>query len=489
MANNMEKEVLRSQVLALKAGLQRVYDMVSHGMLAPENRPVYGKFYSAINPRQHRLVELEKRIDQGSLEEIWQEFAMIKDEAQRVFDQCLEFFGGLAVRKWDLGKAGEWCELAERLVSHYVQKTGAPPHSIMIVGEERPIDAVARTTQIIRIRFPEWDIWSLPLTIHELGQLVAVHHDALELRGYSMEEERRLQWLLESDAVEANDLAGCSDEILRLRARFQPSEVAADIIAFLKKYPGEKGEMVRRLVMRDGLTEKDMRDKHPGIIELRKKHQRSPAVMEVNHFLEQQHFHLPCLFGDIFSTYFLGPAYPYARLYLRLIPSEISREQPFAPSMDKRMAYMLLTLQNMNEEAKKQYSDGPYSGELKRLEDLWKETVKPWRPECRPRDLACNLGKPYDDWFKEMYEKIKSTFTGAGLASGDWQMARNLSDRISEGQTPAKGEPLSFSTILNAAWLCRHRQPGRLADIEREVITLLKEAQQEPSGGQAIAKT
>lgn len=419
--------VLVAQIDALMENLRRGEGVLKNESIEREYRqPIYGKFARAISPLMRRLEQLRKTVTKNTLTadelaDAWQSFAEANFEGQRVFAQCLDFLGGIAVRR--MGLEGGICGVAERLVSAFAFDTGVSWSSVMILGEERLFDNVAQITQIIRLRFPEWDIWSLPFTAHEFGQLVANGESVRGLREFLVDEERRLRRLLEDVQLQQSELQAVAPAILALRS---------DCV-------GTHG---------------------------------SPRVEQ---FLAQQRNHLHSLFADIFATYFLGPAYIYARLFLRLRPTLAFNDESdsSSPVEARRIAVMVSTLRQMSEAGKRDtYTPGPYDGELRRFETLWESAVK---PVVRGYQSGFKFGAPYDSWFEQMYNLLRTEHGLVGFKAQDWEKAEALSNGLLQFQ-PAPPD-LTAPIILNAAWHCRVRNPERVEDIGKRAWQLLAESE------------
>lgn len=421
MPEERKENLLIAHIDALIKNLQRIDTLLKNNKIEKQFRAVYGKFSLATTPLRKDLAKLREKVQRSSLAEqelaeAWQIYAASQQDAQRVFAQCLDILGGMYVRTMELEEG--ICDLAEHLVRHYVRQTGIDWSSVMILGEERLFDNVAQTTQIIRLRFPEWDVWSLPFTAYEFGLLVTRGDNIRRLNEFFENEAKRIRGLITEE-----DIA--------------PEGLSSDIQAYRREYQSNY------------------------------KHDE-----EVEEFIQQQLLHMKTLFADAFATYFLGPAYLYARLYLRLLPTGVFRDRAHEPSLARRMYFMLKTLEKMNEAGKKDsFDSGPYRGEIQRLTALWTETVQAVRPGYKGE---FQFGKPYDDWFSEMYDQLQRVYDDEGLSYAEWDQAKKLGEELLDSPQVLPRTPLPV--ILNAAWYCRVHHPERLLDIEKQVRALCKQA-------------
>jgi hypothetical protein len=460
---SQEKDVLLAQIEALSQSLGRITELLTDPAIDKMySRPIYGKFYRAINPQGKNLEDLKEKLDADgtSLADAWQQYTVIKAEAQKISDQCLDYLGGIVVRKMELDD--HTCDLAEELVKYYVERTGRDWASVMIVGQERLFDTVAQITQIIRIRFPEWDISSLPFTAQEFGQLLTTGDTIDGLNDLFLLEKRRIRRLIEMAPLDIEDLLEPDVEdkdqrLAELQEQIEAQEGAENLLA-------------------------------PDIKAMRQRFQAGRADdLELERYCEQQSSHLRRLFADAFATYFLGPAYIDAQLYLRLNPMHLGRDLPHKPSRERRMAFMLGTLREMNQVHKTSVHDpGPYAGELNRLQALWQETVK---PIVDPDPLAATdtrFGKPYDDWFAPVYARLNIHYSRVGFTAEQWKQAQDLGDQLLD--EPKGGSGMTLPVILNATWYCRVKHPDRLDDIEKKARGLYQQiCRPQPTAPQAAA--
>ena len=124
-------------------------------------------------------LELMKATDEeeeAALKKAWQRFSKIYDESRGTFGEYLEFIGGLAIRYTGLDE--RVCRVADELIrSCSLEITREKWQSLTVPAlQESFTKTLAR---IVRLRFPEWTIWTLPFTAHEYGHVVL--EDRLEL--------------------------------------------------------------------------------------------------------------------------------------------------------------------------------------------------------------------------------------------------------------------------------------------------------------------
>jgi len=96
----------------------------------------------------------------------WKEHDQIINEQMRLFSfsDYVEFLGGLALR--DAGLDQGVCRIADELISSFGQ-IGRNWNALAIPASQEAVTLV----RSIRMGFPEWTLWAVPLTAHELGHL------------------------------------------------------------------------------------------------------------------------------------------------------------------------------------------------------------------------------------------------------------------------------------------------------------------------------
>jgi hypothetical protein len=115
----------------------------------------------------------------------WAAYAELERDSAQLFDECLEFIGGLAFRRTGLDDAG-MCELADALILSCAQESYAVAWNFLTVPSLRDVVTKSRA-RLSRIRFPEWTVWTLPFTAYPLG------HEVIEDRDMSPLIEDRVQ--------------------------------------------------------------------------------------------------------------------------------------------------------------------------------------------------------------------------------------------------------------------------------------------------------
>jgi hypothetical protein len=99
----------------------------------------------------------------------WERYNHILRDSQSLLRECLEIIGTLAIRNKDLDQ--KILYVADELIRYCLKlTTGTLEYYLTVHGFEDTF-TVAKA-HIIRMRFPEWTIWDLPLIAHELGHVL-----------------------------------------------------------------------------------------------------------------------------------------------------------------------------------------------------------------------------------------------------------------------------------------------------------------------------
>jgi hypothetical protein len=102
----------------------------------------------------------------------WGDYLKVLPEAEALFSEYVDFLGGLALR--DSGYDQGICQLADELLHAIVGRGGdAIWKSFTVPASHEVLDATV--ARIIRVGFPEWSNWALPLTAYGFFALLVTH--------------------------------------------------------------------------------------------------------------------------------------------------------------------------------------------------------------------------------------------------------------------------------------------------------------------------
>jgi hypothetical protein len=172
------------------------------------------------------------------MQQAWKKYtSKINTSSQPLFAEYVDLLGGLALR--DTGFDEGVCRLGDELVSKWASAVRVDWDSLTIPAYQEALTMTP--ARIIRLGFPEWTLWALPLTAHQFGHVVVRQ---------SMDSEKRskLKGLIE---------AGKPDE----RTKSHREEYAADAIATYAMGPAYACAAI--LLRFDPLLAYKDQDEHP----------------------------------------------------------------------------------------------------------------------------------------------------------------------------------------------------------------------------------
>jgi len=411
-------------------------------------------FEGAKNAISISLGEMQDAIKRKDLPTAWEKYSEIRTTLMpRLANDLLAMLGGLYVREQCLdnarqgqdpatGRAGalSFSVLAEELaIKDLNRRTGAGWNSVLIVGEERLAHSEA---EIIRLRYPACDIWHLPSTAHEYGYLVA----RKEKTGPNE------LWKLSREIKEQVDPRKHKGKRPAAAACFLP-----EVRELWERYPD--------LAAGDGE-------------EFKRAHERRLAVL-----VDLQDAHFCRLYADAFATFFVGPAYVHALLFLHFMPPD--RNSAAFPPFIQRFVFALGTLEWMNTT---NLGTPPYTnkqlfaGEVERLHELREEIYQRLGQE----DPYETTQAKFDPWLKGVHNSLRRAFNNAADTTFEnWRQAEELAEVIEKPGVKIKRPRPNTWVVVNAAWLERwdkqlvpqnfNPEDDNTDQIEKNVLRLLDE--------------
>jgi hypothetical protein len=143
---------------------------------------VTARFHRLLSQQEYWGEQCQKALD-GNMppQEVWTALTRAEGHNRLLQREALEFLGGLLIRYRRLDSEPQplthgttagpsICALADRLLRGLARRTGIPWTARTVLGRE---PFLAPETEVIRVRFPDWSLWNLPLMGHEFGHLVA----------------------------------------------------------------------------------------------------------------------------------------------------------------------------------------------------------------------------------------------------------------------------------------------------------------------------
>jgi len=164
-----EYDVIVAQIDALAENLGRAERALGAQQIDPDLREaVRIRFSKLISKQQKGLEKLREEVEGDlPLDECWYAFRYIRQECMPIFRECLAFLEGGLVRS--AGIDDGICHVADALLDDLSYRADIYWARLTILAEGELFD---QTAEIIRLRFPEFSIWNLPISGHEFGHLV-----------------------------------------------------------------------------------------------------------------------------------------------------------------------------------------------------------------------------------------------------------------------------------------------------------------------------
>jgi hypothetical protein len=162
---------LLSQIEALSEEL----DIAKNSMELLDNKKLLhamrARFLNLFNTRQAELKDLSERSikkisSNDKLGDEWEELQNCCSNCADLFREYLTYFGGAMLRSSPLD-SNEICQVADALLYYLNYWSNLKWDRFTIMSAEG--ESFAEMTEIIRVRFPEFNIWRLPLVAHEFG--------------------------------------------------------------------------------------------------------------------------------------------------------------------------------------------------------------------------------------------------------------------------------------------------------------------------------
>src|SRR5215207_8321091 len=123
-----------------------------------------------IRDARDMLAEADKQDEETrkqTLVTVWKKYANIFKASEEVFSECHEFVGGLIFREKELDDS--ICEIADELIHSCATIASKVPTITVPTARESLRKTLGR---IVRLRYPDWSIWTLPMVAHEYGHVV-----------------------------------------------------------------------------------------------------------------------------------------------------------------------------------------------------------------------------------------------------------------------------------------------------------------------------
>jgi len=360
------------------------------------------------------------------LRRAWTGYFRVQHDCEAIFGECLRLLGGVALRNQGFGQIldNEIWDVADELIRSCANDSIGDPWTSLTVPAPR--EAVARTlARMIRVRFPAWNVWTIPLAAREYGHVVA--EDAPKL---------------------PDDIAA------RLRSSVEPQldDVVRSVAAAHK---------VRKVGRKFRELEATARDTMLGLEPAAQDESHAAVQRRVARLVECERSCLHVLVADAYATYTLGVAYACAALLLRFEPTRSPRDDLVSDAV--RGDVVLAMLARMNEDSQSR----PYDQPLKQLQLGWDSVLEQATADgTGVADPA--RGKEFVDWVWDAFKRrLRPTarYPGEDDAEGwlsvrrartEWDLTLQASDEFGTSGLRLR----KLRDALNAAWSWRLENPG-----------------------------
>lgn len=163
-----ERSLLLAQVSALLQQLFWAESSLKTDKIEPRiSQAASIGFEVLFDRRRTELTNLQKSIPRnppyaGS----WEQLRRYRRSCGELFQECLGFLGGAMLRSV---QENDICEIADALLVELSRKTSVVWSRVTILAEA---NFFTETTGLIRLPFPDYGIWNLPVAVHELGHFI-----------------------------------------------------------------------------------------------------------------------------------------------------------------------------------------------------------------------------------------------------------------------------------------------------------------------------
>lgn len=344
----METVMLVAQLAHWRADFDRLLAVLD----APELPAAYrkllsGRFKRALSPLLQEAAGIEVQLAAGSLAEAWNAFADLQRRGQHLFEEALEFLGGIAIR--EMPPVRDVAGHAERFLEELVSAAGVSWSPAVIVGQWVDDDlpealAVGDSPDdsLVRLPLPRWDVWYLPLLAHDYGYWIAKRGRIPELDAFVADRLASVQALFEAEPA-AGERALWIPELRALAANAR--QHADDLTLF------REGNAAWHALL-----------------------------------CQRQQLHLWHWIADALAAALAGPVYAWTLLLLALNPNgslaegdavSIPRRSRYMPADVRRMIVVLhvLTAIDARLQADPYAEGGPFLPELRRIAEIWEQTL------------------------------------------------------------------------------------------------------------------
>jgi hypothetical protein len=163
------RSILSDRIDLVSSSLHKAKKLLDHPEVDPAlSGRVRGPLIIEIQENLDNLNQLRLEVEEGqALDACWHSFRNFSQQCERVFRECLAFIQGAFLR--NAGTDNGLCQVADALLVYLSQKADISWNRFTMLGEGEFFVDMA---QIIRLRFLDLSVWTLPIAAHEFGHFV-----------------------------------------------------------------------------------------------------------------------------------------------------------------------------------------------------------------------------------------------------------------------------------------------------------------------------
>ncbi|MFE2413906.1 hypothetical protein ACFXDE_36805 [Kitasatospora sp. NPDC059408] len=166
-AKRTTEGLLRSRIDALIAQIDAAQSSLAS--IEPEElrERIEIRLRIELGRRRKEARELSAAVSDGPPGQVWTDLFVLQTDLTGLFEEILALVEGAALRA--AGADEGYCGLADALIDEIVKKTDVPWGAFTVLGSR---EFYARSTRVIRVRYPGRSFWELPVAVHELGHFL-----------------------------------------------------------------------------------------------------------------------------------------------------------------------------------------------------------------------------------------------------------------------------------------------------------------------------
>jgi len=158
-----------TQIEMLQDNLRRAEKALNHPKIDPDlSGRVRPPLSIELQEKEADLKQLRQEVeDSQPLDICWDSFRTVRQGCEIIFRECLDFAQGALVR--GAGLDDGLCRVADALLTYLGLRANITWNRFTMLAEG---EFFADLAQVVRLRFPDLSVWTLPIAAHEFGHFV-----------------------------------------------------------------------------------------------------------------------------------------------------------------------------------------------------------------------------------------------------------------------------------------------------------------------------